>query len=369
MLIISFIILLGILAICQVFYGTKNNKVFYIMGCIWLLFPALRTEFVGTDTRNYVDFFLRPALGYNGKTLNEVEVGFVYWNYIVHFFSKNIYFYLFCSTMLSCSLKLHVFRKISIYPLFALFLYSILVTLEPLLFSEYGPIRQAISIGFYMMFVWELQKDNKNRKVMCLCAIFALLSYLFHGSSILPIVVTLILYFIPRKFELSKRNLIIILILSLFGGNVILLYGGELASILSFLAIQQLGYLESMSEAVLFDGYGYYRNVLPMFCMALFVLKFQKSTDDIITKSAIWGVILTNLLIQIPIGQRITYCFMPILCVAVSRVVNKKNILYVLPIILFEVWRLYGYYISQSTGQQKLGDGNVIFPYTSFLFN
>lgn len=369
MLIIFFVLLLGIFSIYQVLYGTKNNKVFYFMGCIWLLFPALRTEFVGTDTQNYLDFFLKPSLGYNGKTLSEVETGYVYWNYLVANIWKNIYFYLFCSAILSCSLKLYVFHKISNFPLFALFLYSILVTLEPLLFSEYGTIRQAISIGFYMMFLWQLQKENKNRIIICLCVAFALLSYLFHGSSILPLVVTLVLYFVPKKYELSKRNLIIILLISLFGGNVILLYGGELTSILSFLAIQQLNYLESMSDAVLFDGYGYYRNVLPLFCMALFILKYQQSTDDIITKSAIWGVILTNLLIQIPIGQRITYCFMPILCIAVSKVVNKKNILYILPIILFEFWRLYGYYISQTIGQQKFGDGNIIFPYTSILFN
>lgn len=365
MLIILLIIVIGIVSFLQVFRSKTSNASYYILAILWMLFPALRTEYVGTDTINYLGFFLQPKSGYNGKEIFEIEPGFVMWNYLVAFVSTNIYFYLFSSSVLSCSVKILVFKKLSPYPLFSLFLFSVLVTLEPLLFSEYGPIRQAISVGFYMLFVWGLMIHTKKMAIWSI--LFAVLSILFHGSSVFPVFITIILRLFKVNFIISKKKLVVILLASLFGGNLILIYGKTVVSLLSFLAIQQLGYLDSMYDAVWFDGYGYYRNTLPLVLMSLFIIKFQKNTDDLIFKLSIWGVIFTNLFIQIPIGQRITYCFMPILCIAISRLVNKKNLIYLVPIILFEFWRLYGYYVSQSSGIQSFGDGNVIFPYTSIL--
>lgn len=56
MLIILLIIVIGIVSFLQVFRSKTSNASYYILAILWMLFPALRTEYVGTDTINYLGF-------------------------------------------------------------------------------------------------------------------------------------------------------------------------------------------------------------------------------------------------------------------------------------------------------------------------
>lgn len=341
----------------------SHRTIFILLSIIWCLLPAIRNENVGTDTMNYIYFFQHPQLGYNGK--DEVELGFECWNLIVRSISNNKYFYLFSTALLATIPMVWVIYKISSKPLLTLCLISTIVLLEPFVFSEYGAMRQSLSIGFFMVFYYLFVLKNK----LYLSIVFGILSFLFHNSSLLPLMVVMVLSFV--HLQISKRSAYTILVISFFLGNVSVFYLKDFfMTVSTIIQIGQIGYLEHIDTTELADGYGYYRNVLPLCLYAIFSLYYYN--DEFITdpllKITVATVVLTNIFITIPIGQRITYALVPLLCLTVSNSINRYNFKYIIPVILFEFYRLYNYYQAQALGIQGNSNGNIIFPYNTFLF-
>ncbi|MBM6673386.1 EpsG family protein [Marseilla massiliensis] len=362
------ILLIAIIGFMGIYYLKNPNRIkekrtYLLLGLLWCILPAIRTENVGTDTYNYIDFFLHPVSGYNGR--DNVEIAFEYWNILVRWISLNKYWYIFVSAILATSIKFWFIQKISLKPLLTLFLMSSIVFLEPFLFIEYGGMRQSISISFYLLFFYALISQYKWYYIF----LWGFLSFNFHNSSLFPILVTILLYLIKHQF--SKNTYFLLIIISFAIGNIAVAYLQNFFLYLSyFIGIGQMVYFENIGQTELITGYEYFRNVLPLSLYGIFIINTNRNEElnKIINKIALFSIVVTNILITIPIGQRITFAFIPILCVALSHCINKKNFIYILPVILFEFYRLYSFYEIQKSGMQKLGNGNVIFPYETFLW-
>lgn len=340
----------------------KRNLMYAFLGIIWCLLPAIRDELVGTDTSNYIEFFRYPQLGYNGR--EEVEIGFEIWNHIVRLLSSNKYVYLFLSALLSTIPLLLMIYKMSTRPIMALYIVSTIVLLEPFLFVEYGTMRQSLSIGFFLVFFFYLVYKNNFR----LSILYGLLSYSFHNSTLLPIILVLLIHF--SKYQPSKKFAYLLIALSFVFGNVSVFYLQDFfLTVSTIVQIGQVGYLEHIELDELVDGYGYFRNVLPICLYAIFCIynSCEKDEHKKLLQTSIITVVFTNILITIPIGQRITYALIPILCINVANKINSKNIKYILPVLLFEFYRLFSYYQAQDSGVQGEMDGNIIFPYNTFF--
>lgn len=366
MIIILLVLLMGIISAYYIYYPNRSQSLrflYWLCIVLWCLLPAIRNEYVGTDTRNYIDFFLHPQLGYNGRDKSEIEIGFVAWNYIIAGIFNNQYFYLFMSGILSTSLKIYYLNKLTDKSIQALFLLSTLVLLEPFLFVEYGIMRQCISISFFLgMFYCMYAKKHFLYSVL-----LGMLAISFHASTLLPIIIVICIYYC--KINPSKKSLYIMLILSMMIGNVFLTFVQSNISLFSFLGIAQIGYIERLDSTSLINGYGYYRNIIPLSLYGFFMIYYhdKNKCNDFIFQTAFWGIVLNNIFITIPIGQRILFCMIPIVVISIVRNVNRNNVKYIIPVVLFEFYRLYSYYISQNSGAQELGDGNVVFPYKTFI--
>lgn len=365
MVIIILVILIGLFGYYYLMYPDKKKEnVIYIFLCaFWCLFPAIRNENVGTDTYNYIDFFLHPLSGYNGR--DHVEIAFEYWNRIIYFISSNKYWYLFSSAILATTIKLYILNRLSRKSLLALFYMSTMAFLEPFLVTDYGLMRQSISISFYLLFFYALFSKQK----WYYSILWGLLSFNFHNSSLFPIFATILLYFIKKQF--SRKTYLLLIVVSFALGNTAVVYLQDLFLYLSYyIGIGQMIYFENIGQIELVTGYEYFRNMLPICLYGVFIIYSNKSEElnSFTNKVALFGIVATNVLITIPIGQRITFAFIPILCVALSNCMKKKNFVYILPAVLFEFYRLYSFYEIQNSGVQKLGNGNVIFPYETFLW-
>lgn len=157
---------------------------------ILLYIVGLREVTIGTDTAHYREIFDDPE---------DIEIGFQCFAEFIKYIGGNFHLFLFLFFFISLFLKLYAFKKVSLYPLLSICIYSSFW----LLVYEVNGIRQGLALGFIALSYYFLIVNRKW------CFYLSLLgATLFHYSA---------LVFLPIIFIAKKRctNLIFWVVLGI----------------------------------------------------------------------------------------------------------------------------------------------------------
>ena len=161
----------------------------YIPVIFGLLYIAgLRDITVGTDTAHYRDIFNNP---------DDIEIGFQWFAEFIKYIGGNFHLFLFLFFFISLSLKVYAFKKVSLYPLLSICIYSSFWFLT----YEMNGIRQGLALGFIALSYYSLIINKKWYFYLSLLG-----AILFHYSA---------LVFLPIIFIVKKKctNLIFWIVL------------------------------------------------------------------------------------------------------------------------------------------------------------
>lgn len=198
------IYLLLIVFILVTSFIQKQHKKIYLMFClffIWIII-ALRSYFIGNDTITYVTIFPLlanfPLSAYGNNlisvlfTENRFEYGYVLFNKIIYYFSKNPRWLLIISATIIVSLVGYILYKYSDNPSLSLIIF---VTMG-FMAGSMSQIRQYIAWSICLFSIKYIMENKFIRFILTI-----MLAMLFHVSAI----VFIPLYFISKiRFTLSK---------------------------------------------------------------------------------------------------------------------------------------------------------------------
>ena len=145
----------------------------YIPVIFALLYIAgLRDITVGTDTAHYRDIFNNP---------DDIEIGFQWFAEGIQYIGGDFHLFLFLFFLISLFLKLYAFKKVSLYPLLSICIYSSFWFLT----YEMNGIRQGLALGFIALSYYSLIINKKWYFYLSLLG-----AILFHYSAFvfLPII-------------------------------------------------------------------------------------------------------------------------------------------------------------------------------------
>ena len=100
---------------------SKEVKTYiYVFSYIPIIFAllyiaGLRDITIGTDTAHYRDIFNNP---------DDIEIGFQWFAEFIKYIGGNFHLFLFLFFFISLSLKVYAFKKVSLYPLLSICIYS-----------------------------------------------------------------------------------------------------------------------------------------------------------------------------------------------------------------------------------------------------
>ena len=145
---------------------------------ILVYIAGLRDITIGTDTLHYGEIFDDP---------NDIEIGYHLFAEFIKYMGGNFHLFLFLFFFISFLIKLYAFRKVSLYPLLSICIYSSFWFLV----YEMNGIRQGIALGFIALsYYFLIIKKNWYFYLSLLGAI------LFHYSAII---------FLPIIFIVKKK--------------------------------------------------------------------------------------------------------------------------------------------------------------------
>lgn len=177
-----------------------SKRVFIFIGASGLfLIMALRHETVGTDLLSYKNEFVNADY-YLEKMIRSTELGYSYFNYFLHKTGLSFQVYL---ALISLIIVYVISKLFYLYSKNILLSYHLYVTIGLFAMTMSG-LRQSLAISLTILsFIYLL----KNRKKIFF--LFVGIAYWFHNSAIIFLIVYLI-----RKVTLSRKNAILIYILS-----------------------------------------------------------------------------------------------------------------------------------------------------------
>ena len=174
-------------------FSKKIKFYMYIFSYIPIIFAllyiaGLRDITVGTDTAHYRDIFNNP---------DDIEIGFQWFAEFIKYIGGNFHLFLFLFFFISLSLKVYAFKKVSLYPLLSICIYSSFWFLV----YEMNGIRQGLALGFIALSYYFLSVNKNWYFYLSLLG-----AILFHYSA---------LVFLPIIFIIKKKctNLIFWIVL------------------------------------------------------------------------------------------------------------------------------------------------------------
>lgn len=237
--VLFFVVICGMLS--QFLHFQKLSKyAFCVASIMVLLIVGLRHETLGTDTINYLYFFLHPFSKSGYYYAEEVEPVYLLVNLIVGLVSDNKYVFLFIVSFMSLVPVLYLIWKNSNNKNFSLFLFLSFSVGMSLFFLSFSMMRQFLAIGFFAIMVnLYVANDYKlNWKVI----LAGLLMVFSHYSSIMVIIVFLI-----HRIQFSKTILASLILFSAIVGYYI---GNYLSLLLMFAESLDKGfYFTNLSDS------------------------------------------------------------------------------------------------------------------------
>lgn len=343
-------------------WKTKRSVVsfYYIFLCLLVFsLPALRDISVGTDTINYVKFFLNPNLGYDFR---EIDLGFQIWNNFISAIWKNTHFFIFCNAFVSIYGVLFFINKQSPYRVFSLLLFVIVGDFYSL---QFAAMRQTIAISLFLIALHFFVKGKENWKIALILYFIAIF---FHATVIWCLPVVLLMNFL----KLNKRWMLIVLAISFTIGmanifdyrNII---GNFFKVVDSTSSIGRYGIYSSDVFGARASSYRILWDMLPLSLVCTACIIYSDDANSNLLKLFFTGVVVNNLTISDPIAFRLViYLVILIIVVLPMTFQNKKKI----GVLVCSITVIYFFYKSYSVlAAQKSPDfiGNKITPYKTFF--
>ena len=204
---IYFILLLVVTILMGIGQRNRNNAVFKIaifLVCTGLVLVAgLRSNFVGTDTNNYVGSFQSNRVANNSFLDNpsSVEIGYLFIEKMSRNLSSEYWFLLIVIALIAVYFNLKTIVKLSKNYTLSLFVF---VTLGIYLFFFNGA-RQGLAAAIYGIAIIYMLKGNLKKYIL-----WVLIAALFHKT----VLITIPAYFLIRT-KYSLKKVIATLLLSL----------------------------------------------------------------------------------------------------------------------------------------------------------
>lgn len=332
---------------------------YLFLGLMVFSLPALRDVSVGTDTINYVKFFLNPNLGYDFR---ETDLGFQIWNNLIGAIWKNKHFFIFCNAFISIYGVLFFINKQSPFRIFSLLLFVIVGDFYSL---QFAAMRQTIAISLFLVALHFFVKGKENWKIALLLYFIAIF---FHATVIwcLPVVVLM------NFLKITKRWMFIILAISFIVGfanifdyrNVL---GDFFKVVDSTSSIGRYGIYSSDVFGARLSSYRILWDMLPLSLVCTACIVYSENVNSNFLKLFFVGVVVNNLTISDPIAFRLViYLVILIIVVLPATFQNKKKI----GVLICSITVIYFFYKSYAVlAAQKSPDfiGNKIIPYKTFF--
>ena len=341
-----------------------QNNLFWTLVLLCILSVGLRHYSVGTDSENYMYYFLRPIDGYNRG--QSIEIGFKYWVEFIRLFTKDYEVFFFLSAIISIMPLAYCINILSTNKVVTFFFILFSTSVSTLFEFEFSGMRQAISIAFFSLGILSLIKRNICIKTI----LFFCISLLFHNSSILCIIIIMCMILIKKP--ISMRCGLFMIIGSLFIYNIFIEYFVTYIQILSSYLSDDIQILKYGASGIeLYDRVKYLIMATPFSIMAIcYLINNAEDKQEVFQNNYVTLIaVIINLFVAFPIGFRITLYFIPFFMVfCLNKFLNKKY--YV--IILICIACIFSYRYLATLNTQNLNrslTGNIIVPYKSSVFN
>lgn len=177
-----------------------NRKAFWIPLLTLSLFSSIRSDDVGSDSKNYTYNFVNYIGSENIELIIDEEVGFQILNYILLCYTNNYFWLFFISSIIVVFCYLFFIRKYSTNYFISVFLFIVL----GLYTFHFNGLRQGLAMAIAILALPYLI-ESKFWKFL----IIILISSLFHKSSLIII----IFYFIVNfKLKIEYKALLVFLL-------------------------------------------------------------------------------------------------------------------------------------------------------------
>lgn len=345
----------------------KKKRQIGILGfAIVFLFIGLRSQYVGTDTIAYVDFFHDPKFFYRGE---ETDIGFEYIGRFLHVFGSSTEYFIFFSSAIMCFGVFFIINKYSKNINFALLLFCLVGTSSINLFLYMSMVRQACALTFFFLSMYFLFEYGRRKYVAA--GVFYVFAVLTHGS---------VLFTAPFVFVLWKYNftrkiwLLAIAVTYVIAALGVVNIGDLLDTVFSyvggFTSRDYSGYAEVSFGQIEQRGF-FNMNILPFTVWGIFLCYLSKEEylNRWFVKFFLTSILLNNIFSDNLMWARLILPFSLFVIIAVPYLTSKLEKKYSLPFyVVFFAYYIYKT-ISQLIGMSSLfATGNIVVPYETWLF-
>lgn len=188
---LGFLLISSLFELCHVRLKVRQKKICYFLIALYLVLMAGLRYGLESDYWHYYHIF-------NGMTkVSSLEIGFKFFNSIVHAITEDYGVYCFLVAVLSIGLKSKFFAKIK-YPFVVLACYY----LRFYVLFELNAVRQGLAMTLVIIGIYYLMQDNKKKYFF-----FVVIATLFHTAALCGL---LAIFLKKRKIKLKYIVLIYI---------------------------------------------------------------------------------------------------------------------------------------------------------------
>ena len=291
------------------------------------------------DLIHYVNLYLGKASMFDS---DEVEPGIKVICQVLNIFPESEFIFISITTLMIMLPILWGINKYSSNKLYSLVLIFIL---QGVWLVVYLAMRQAFAQSMLLsaLFVFLNKEQIKHWKLYFISLI--IISTFFHSTPYIIIPIAIAIYYIPDKKRIMYTALVLSLLLSSYTSIAIA------NTFVSYLGgFEQIGRITHYIKDDVFGGTTNQFNLLnfaPLTLLAILLLQYNdfKKQNTYFIKSLVTGVVLYNILGQIPLVNRaVCFFFVVGLIGAVPQITNKKQFYLMSVISLYFIWRSYVHY-------------------------
>ena len=353
---LPYIIMLIIISFFLLFYkGRKKSKVTWCLMMLLMMMCGLRGETVGTDTHNYISYYL----GYS-----DVDRFGIFYNLLsqgVSLVYNDEHAFLMAMAVLTYIPLAYVITTRSTKPLLSVYMFlcaSALFFLETMNLS-----RESIAIAWLMMFMVFWEEDKKKSALICLT-----IAFFAHKYAII-----IIPFLLLEKLVLTERGVIFAIIGSAAIGLIGIL--DHITNFLVFLSGQiadsefYYDYIKYASREIGSDWniVGQLSHILPISALT-YLCYCDDTKDTYLYKCLLVGTIMLNLFVSVKYCERLSSFFtisqIIVVPVALYSRSNSKRKRFCLIGLLFLLALLFIYQLNVFSRVVGL---DTVVPYTTCL--
>lgn len=317
------VLFLFLLLLAVATWWFEFDPLFFVGCAAWILLVGLRSPVVGTDTKAYVDYFLKPGAGYGGE-LRALEPGYVLWNSLLNFTGLGDLFFLMMTGIASLVGGFFFVWRNSRYKAMSLALFAIV---PEILRQPLGTLRQAMAISIFLVGFHLFQRKDIASRLQG-AALFALAAS-FHRSIVVVAGVTFFATLLPLSTLVLRIGIVATALMGLTDRFDLRSLFGKVSGSLGFLGLDRLS---SYSEFRADDwNVGTKARIFMMFPGILMagacLWGFRgKDRPPLLVQVSVLGMILYDLTLSYPMAGRATVAYFMLMVVALTNQLGKSNL-------------------------------------------